>query len=492
VSIGLRGAKGDLLLPVPSGYRPVGGSGRLGGRPIKLEVDAAGRLRVRLHSDEAATLRYLVVPERIRIWAGPLKPRIPQGIRNQLSGLKGKNTSTIVEGTLAMVKELVVYDRSEETAIGHDRDSGDWLTKVLSIGAGDCDVINGLMTVFLREAGVRARLVVGVVGRSGRGLPGTHAWVEVEGKPQVVDATVGASVSFQAPAPMAASPMESPGQGPQAPAGPPAVVPSGGAPGTNLTLFFVLLSAAAMVLLVYQGWRMHNNASGGRLVLARDLQERRKLLVRMAIDALRRPQAWVEIPGLWNSRFIPCLDGNLISLAGLGRMARRDRLFIASRTNPLAREAVRSGVKVLDRDDEDFTGLFSRLSEMTDLDELLKVAPLEVPSTPAGRLLAEVSRMLKKLGAGAVLCPAPPEEVERLRDVDLGPIRPARRSGWPRRFIAVNLDHPWWQRLASLHSRNPGVALVAALDELCAKSALLRAKAAMLRRRCAAVALRTL
>ena len=69
-----------------------------------------------------------------------------------------------------------------------------FIQRTLSIGAGDCDVQNGLLTALAQAAGVPARLAVGYLGQAGRVLPQLHGWVEYRqgNRWLVADATVSA------------------------------------------------------------------------------------------------------------------------------------------------------------------------------------------------------------------------------------------------------------------------------------------------------------
>lgn len=189
----------------------------------------------------------------------------------------------------------------------------------------------------------------------------------------------------------------------------------------------------------------------------------------------------MSIPGLWHRPFIPCLGGRFLSLARAVRLASKDTLFIGRRGEELAVEAVRSKAWVLDRESEDFTGLFTSLSNLRDLDDLALLKPESRPRGLAGSLIREVNSLLRRGGA-EVACRLVREPDNGLcRDVDLAPIRPRRGSGWPRRFVAIFESHPWWQKITELYGTAPALAASVALDRLVEESSLLRPKSASIR-----------
>jgi hypothetical protein len=243
-----------------------------------------------------------------------------------------------------------------------------------------------------------------------------------------------------------------------------------------------LPSLGLLVFLVALIWL--KTPGRGRLSLDSNNKKRRELLAGMAVEAIRRPSAWTEIPGLWHRPFIPCLGGRVISLARLLRLATRERLFIGRRENPLARAAVRSGCLVLDRDDEEFLPLFERLTNLRDLEELFELKPAELPSGPEAELLSSVNSLMKTSRAGVRLHAVRPQGEKIFIDVDLSPIRAgkARKCGMPRRFVAVNTQSDWWRRLSELHTQHPALAACLAADKLCRDSGLVRFKAQAVRR----------
>jgi hypothetical protein len=254
-----------------------------------------------------------------------------------------------------------------------------------------------------------------------------------------------------------------------------------------LFLTGVLILAAVLILLAWGVWRSSRGRS--RLEITGDTRLKRSLLASMASDALRRPGAWMSVPGLWHRPFIPCLGGRFLSLARAVRLAYRDLLFIGRLGEPLAVEAVASKAWVLDRGMVDFAELFASLSNLRDLEELALLKPVSRPRGLAWGLIHEVNRLLRRCGAGISCRAAGGRENGLCRDVDLSPIRPRRGSGWPQRYVAVFQEHPWWQKIAELYGAAPALAASIAIDRLVEESSLLKPKSAFLRRLAAVSAL---
>jgi hypothetical protein len=471
---------GALLLPIPTGYAPVGGSARAGKTSVPLQANPVGLVRARLPRGAPSPLRYKIT--RDGGWgsgsmeSGPAGVEMPGELEDMLMNIKELPREERIRRALGLIRTRLRYDRSAEVARAYARQAkrgqSSWVGRVLSIGAGDCDVINGLLVLLLKRLDVPARLVVGVVGRDGEVLAGTHAWVEIDdGEIRVMDATRMV---------LAAGPDRA-----RLPADRPVGFQrrtqktSAGSLKNVLFLTGAAILAAALLLLAWGMWRSSRGRT--RLEITEDARLKRGLLASMAADALRRPGAWMSIPGLWHRPFIPCLGGRFLSLARAIRLAYKDMLFIGRQDEELAAEAVRSKAWVLDRASEDFTGLFSTLSNLRDLDELALLKPVARPKGLGGSLLQEVNRLLRRGGADVFCRFARGEENGLCRDVDLAPIRPRRDSGWPRRFVAVFEEHPWWQKITKLYGTAPALAASVAIDRLVGESSLLKPKSASIR-----------
>jgi histidine kinase/DNA gyrase B/HSP90-like ATPase/transglutaminase superfamily protein len=503
ISIQHDGSPGKWLLPVPSGYYPVRGSASLASRQLAMKINSQQLLQVEVPGGLTAvvTIKYQVTEhsEGVSLPSGPVaNSDLGQNIISHLNVIADMRPKERVRKTVALVNSVVKYDRSQMVANAFAANSSpEWIKRVLEIGRGDCDVINGLLVIALRRIGIPARLVLGMVGRGGRVLDGTHAWVEIDyAGLKTVDASLSAEYS---PSPhqsndvaggrlkSIATVIRQPGENLGS-----KQVEKRSSRENNLHGTFGLLIVAgwiaiiAVLLMVYI-WAARRTTQ--TLEITADTSKQKKLLARMATEALRRPRAWREVPGLWHRRFIPCLGGKFITLAGLLKFSIHDKLFIGNSHAGLAVEGIRSGAVVLDGADQDFAGLFGILSNVRAIDELASLKPEKRAKGLSAALVSDLDRLLQNASVGA-RCYVVAGLKERLwQDIDLSPIKPRKNSGWVMRFLAINPNHPWWKKLTELYTLSPKVALCLAVDRLADESWLLRPRAAVLRRQVASRAL---
>ncbi len=477
-------AAGRWLLPIPSGYAYRGGSARLGKRKIEVQANrqglVVGILPAGMNAD--GKLHYHVNPTEGRDLLYPTRPQVrglfPRGVRQQLAKLGPQKSEALV----AWVQEQVQYERSAATARQYAQyRQKDWVRKVLGIGLGDCDVINGLLTLVFLQAGIPARLVVGLVGENGLALSGAHAWMEFEhlGRMQVRDASlVPPSASSAEPALITVA-----GPGSQLPARKRSARAS-----TDAWFWYgglaLLLTAVALAI-----WAWLRQGRRQAAHLTENSHKQKQLLADMASSALRRPQDWNATPGLWESPFVPCLGGKTISLLRLIRLSMRDRLFVGQSGSDLAAEGVHSGAVVLDSADPAFGDLFTLLSNVRSLDDLQRYRPLAAAGDGSGFLLADLNELLQELGVEARARFVHNLGRDLLRDVDLSPIQPRSTSAWIRRFVAINPNHSWWRSLEDFGPKRRALALCVALDRLATESGLLGPHAQVLRERALSQAL---
>ncbi|HOX43320.1 MAG TPA: transglutaminase domain-containing protein [Myxococcota bacterium] len=497
------GRLGRPYLPVPTGFQPEARSGRLRGQPLPLEVSADGWLRPAREVEGPGPLRYRALPGGPRPvglrtppgWAAGLA--LPGSFERALEEVRGLADAERVARLTRAVQDALAYDRSAQAAErlrGASLGPPDgWAAAVAATGAGDCDVLNGVLALLLARTGLPARLVVGIVGQDGRGVPGLHAWVEVwlDGRLQVVDATAGARVA--APAAGGARPDAARVQA-VAPGAPALVAPGPGATrapaaASPLAARWLAIALGGLALLAGALLALSGLGQRGRLRARADPAARRALLAGMAEDALRRPRAWRHVPGLWYRPFLPCLHGRSASLAQLVERIPAGRMFVGRAGDALAEAARRAGALVLDADDPCFGPLFGRTAGLRELAELALDRPLDEARPAEAALLAALAPALAS--SGAPPCCLVEAGAERLcHDVDLSPLRPPPGSGWPRRFVALHRAHPFFQGLAGgLGQASPALAAAVLLDRLAEESSLLAAAAPALRRAVARAAL---
>ncbi len=345
IDLGAASDAGLLRLPVPSGFAVDPGWVRLStGGPPPLLATAAGEPVLRFSTRYSGRILYQVGP------AGPQQPpsypaqswpALPSALALRASELRELPLAERVIAALAIVRSLVVYDRSAAVVRRHRdaRLAGDGIIpRTLAIGAGDCDVQNSLLVAVLRRAGVPARLAVGFLGRDGTVAPGQHAWVELldeRGHWRVADASVSPEGGEPVTRPRPLSP----------PAGTSSDIRHPGPPQRHRW------SAAGAAVL----WMAAIVALAGAAATARQLRARRTLHLQRRTDmaalldgALRRPEAYQQVGSLFTRPVVPLLGGRAMSLRQARRRATQGRLLRSHGTSRLARRAAGKGAMIID------------------------------------------------------------------------------------------------------------------------------------------------
>ncbi|MBW2702727.1 MAG: hypothetical protein JRF33_18050, partial [Deltaproteobacteria bacterium] len=251
--------------------------------------------------------------------------------------------------------------------------------------------------------------------------------------------------------------------------------------GTPLLLLFLTAAFLLCCLLLYR--LLKSPMSGMRL--SDGPRDRHALVAGMALDALRRPAAWREVPGIWRRAILPTMNAGRISLARLLDMAELGQAFTASPGNELLAAARGRGAVVLDPEVPYFGRVYRAMSGMRSMDAMLAWCPSSTGAAEA-RLLEEITSLLKRAGLATVCRAVRPGETSQVfRWMDLAPLRPVDESIWPRHFVAVVVEHPWWCDLLERFGRLPHWALLAASDRLAAEAGLDATVAQNLRRKAA-------
>ncbi len=182
-----------FVLPVPTGYAVVDQSVTVDGTPQELATNAVGEALLLLESGRRGTLRYQVAPATAPAETPPLPA--PLSFGEPWDGMLARAVrlplQRRVEMVTSFVRDTVRYDVTPVTASMFAHAHGDWHSRVIAVGAGDCDVKNGLNALLLRQLGVDARLAIGIAGEDGAARPSLHAWTEyfAGGRWHVIDAT---------------------------------------------------------------------------------------------------------------------------------------------------------------------------------------------------------------------------------------------------------------------------------------------------------------
>ncbi len=497
VELPIADGPGPLPIPTPSGHRierdsvrVLDASGRL--REFPLVRDDAGQPVLWLDRRVEGKLRYRSGPGPALDEAAQADVEVLTGnLRREARKLRSRPVAERVDAAIDLVRGRVDYSTKREVAERHDtakRAGKPFVDRALEIGAGDCDVQNGLLVAVLREAKLEARLAVGWVGDRGGVSPWLHAWVEWragEGPWQIADATGRELDAGQSVAGLPPSPAEVavgtptpllPGEQAPTPSGAspsPGVVSSEPAsssparePAREPTQVDAMLAWAAQQR--WLPWAALGLGLVGLTLLGSSLIGRtaRKVQLDESGDlssllqgALAQPGAFRHLPALFHRRLIPVRGGSVISLLHARTLASRGNLYVGAEQTELSRTAARRGITMLDADSPEGRTVAAALAA-TDLDRWgHRMARGQ--DSPLLQALAqhlhghgERWRLLAVKGLG-------PDPVATL---DLRPLGARSRLG--DRLVLIDLADPFLIETEQLRATRPHTAAFTLLDHL--------------------------
>lgn len=451
------GRAGPTRLPVPSGEAVEAASLRVDGRPTPLLVSAQGEPLAAL-GPGLHRVAYRTGPAAWSAAALPA-PGLSGAAAAEAARLLRLPPERRAAQALEFVRAHVRYSTGAGVARAHrERALQPFDRRALDVGAGDCDVQNGLLSGLLRAAGVPARLVVGHLGAQGRALPFLHAWVEQradDGSTAVLDASVeaaGPSPDEMAPEIQTAAPPAGAAPGPET-----ARVPQPVPPGRAAASFpcgpllaaglaaLVAVAALAAVALAAGTWRRQQ---------AELLVDRRRSLAELLRGVLENPRAFDHLPALLRREILPTLAGRRLALGPAWRAALRGQLFASRAGVPLAQRAARAGLPVLDARRDEGRVVAEALGAV-DLDEW-QARLAGAGDGPLGPL----NRHLRAAGERWRALVAPRLGRPRLLALPGARVWSGERAD---RLLLVDAGEPWLAELAGLQDERPAQALVAAL-----------------------------
>jgi transglutaminase-like putative cysteine protease len=454
---------GPLRIPLPTGHLLDPASLRLGTRPLPVHVARLGEPFLWLGEPTDGTLLYRTYPGLPRGTAEPpARPReLPAVLRRQASALASLPPPRRVPAAAAWVRRHVRYSGEPQVVARHgaaSREGVGFAARTLAIGAGDCDVQNGLLLLLLQATDVPARLAVGYVGHAGQTAPWLHSWVEYRtpnGPWGVIDASEGALPLGAGPAAAPRSeetrqPADTPGPAPRSTdAAGRSEGPPPGADGRSPMRREWLLAPLLLIPLLLFG--LSRTRRRIHLDPAHDISA-------LLQGALRQPEAFQDLPAVFFRRLVPLHGGRTASLAELWDLATNSRLYCAKARTDLAARAVRLGLRVVDATTQEGARVADALGA-TDLDEwqaLLtrsrSVPLLEAASLHLGRFGDRVRpRVAADSAEPAILV-----------------LRPETR-GWRQRgahWVVLGARTPWLDQAQALWRRWPARAPFTAADRL--------------------------
>lgn len=465
---------GPIRLPVPVGHRLDPESLTLDGQPVPVYASRHDEPVLMFGRATDSTLHYRTGPAASELEGKTvIHPSLPDDLRDKAEALRREPVDVRVQALTELTREHVRYETSDQVGAQHvaaRRAGQDFITRTLVIGAGDCDVQNGLLVQLLRAAGLETRLAVGYTGRAGRVSPLLHAWAEYRqpGEPwAIADASATEAIAVARPggntAPSQARP-EAETVEPQTSPGTPLPVepqPASMSPPKQATTADDERQRERMVYAAFGVVALGMVGLGFVLVTGRTRRhvhlDRSGDLSALLQGALQKPAAFAHLPFLFTRRLVPLVGGKVISLERAKTLAAEGTLYRASGAAALTRDAVRRGAKVLDETTAEGRVVADTLGA-SNLDRWTELLAAPVASELLDRLNAYLRERGRRWELRAV--DTLPESVASL---DLKALGIAKTYD---RIIVVDRRNPWLIECERQAERRPQAALFALLDHV--------------------------
>jgi Histidine kinase-, DNA gyrase B-, and HSP90-like ATPase/Transglutaminase-like superfamily len=488
--------KGPIFLPHPLNYAlditsitvdaksvPMSALGFKRSGEIVLSLIRPGLVRYRCCPIKPESTQSLSQAKRIQFTALPPELGFPPEIENKLTRMLDKDVEQKVDTAVAMTSDLLKYDDSLETAKQYLSFPGNrnWFQKVVQIGVGDCDIINGVTAIFLRKMGVPARLVIGAVGRKGEILTVLHAWIEYydfSGTQHLIDAS-------------AHTPRLRPGRNHRA-----GNRMNGNNDGqrqhdgdkesqllTQRSILYILSSVSLVLLLILVTVFFFRLPGKAEMPAPEMMRQVERDLAGMALHALLHPNqgVWGQGSGIRDYKLIPTLNNKPVSITEALKLGELQKLYTATADNTIFSylESVSRSISVpiLDSGNSAFEPLiklFPGALHLEQVTELGVISPEKATNAWIGQLAAAVNDLMKKTGNNDMpRCLLVSGHMSGdLIDVDLSPLPKLPNWMMPNRFIAINSYSRRINALAALFQENKALAQFRLLDLLLKESRL--------------------
>ncbi len=491
---------GKIFLPQPVGYRvelnsltfnrvSLGGAEYYPGGEVTISIPSGGLIRYRCCPVKRRESIVLSAAQKKKLSGLPGDLLLPFSIEKELQDPGQRDVAEKVQVALRLTADLLKYDDSIETANKYARFPGqnDWFRKVTAIGAGDCDILNGVTALFLRKMGITARLVVGLVGKKGKVLPGLHAWVEYFDKNDrhrgwsIIDA----SAHIPRISPVSNSPLSGKGQKRDIMEESPGIWTrvKESLSYKAVIYFLIVVMSFLLLVLVFILFRANRSREGSSLP-PQQFRQVQEDLAAMVLHELLHPGAWGREGRIRNFKLIPTINSKpgSVSLRHALYLGTFGKLFTFN-INRFAERAVtddipdpvalvarlkQASVPILDSGNPAFAPLVKLLPGAVHLEWVFalkaeaagKTAEVGTGVTDlTARLLAAVNQRLQAISRKMPLCVlAPGLETADFHDVDLSALPSLEKWGLAKRFIAVNPGSKRIKELALLFQKNPGLA----------------------------------
>jgi hypothetical protein len=407
---------GTIMLPCPTGFRiescSISTSSSI---HTGSQINSSGETIINT-ARNGDLIRYLCCPqqietisarERIKLTKLPERLIIPVSLSRELQSPDLTRIEDKIQRALDLTQALMRYDISAETARQYQNLSdSDWLQKIIRIGKGDCDILNGITAVFFRKMGIPCRLVIGLVGKKGRILPSLHAWIEYYHQGwHSIDSSLSIPPLQETSLQRYSTPIQPQQQSPREPdisSPPPLTNRSETSESARLFGYFLISLAIFFVPILYFLIRKKNQP------LTRErINQVKKHLSQIAVGALLQPGAWGYESNIWYYRIIPTIGQKPLSLEQAIELSKKNKLYAGKRDNPLVAKFRKAGIKVLDQEDEAFFSLITLLPGITDLDMLCSLKarfPESLGENPLTEFMVKVNKKIKNISNDLPWC----------------------------------------------------------------------------------------
>jgi hypothetical protein len=153
---------GKIFLPQPVGYKvelnsitfnrvSIGRAGYYPGGEVMISIPSGGTIRYRCCPLKGRELAALSAAQQKKLTELPEDLSLPFSIEKELQDSVQLDIAKKIKTAMRLTADLLKYDDSIKTAKMYARspDHSDWYRKVTTIGAGDCDILNGVTALFL-------------------------------------------------------------------------------------------------------------------------------------------------------------------------------------------------------------------------------------------------------------------------------------------------------------------------------------------------------
>lgn len=407
---------GIIMLPCPTGYKIESGSITCNSTiHARSQTNRSGETLINI-AGKGGLIRYRCCLQQKKEISGESKIRLthlpdslifPADLSRQLLISTYMSIEIKIRKAVELTKSLVSYDISAQTAGQYQSLSNlDWFQKIIQIGKGDCDILNGMTTLFLRKMGIPCRLVIGLVGRRGRILPSLHAWVEYFHQGwKSIDSSLNIPPLHETSLQRYSTPIQGDLFSTQQPDIQTSLNNNHKKDTSGLARLFIYFFISLAFLLIPIFYLLLRKKSP---LLPREKTDQiKKHLSQMAMGALLQPKAWGYESNIWNYRIIPAIGKKSLSLEQVIKLSKKNRLYAGSRDNPLVIQFKKASITILDQEDKAFFSLVALLPGVIDLDMLhsLKIHLPETPGkNPLNRFLVKVNKKLRKISKDLPVC----------------------------------------------------------------------------------------